>query len=181
MSTRNRSKFLNHRCFFVTTTCYQHLHLLQFAPCCHIVTNSINYTGRKYHIDVLAYVLMPNHMHIILYFRRENRLSDFMRDFKKYTSVRIRNEIDHSTPRLLGALEYRNREQVFKVWNDRFHDVCIRTRRDVRIKLNYIHNNPLQEHWRLVSRPNEYPYSSAGFYSTFKQGLIPVRHYRCYF
>ena len=181
MSTRNRLKFQRHRCFFVTTTCYQHLCLLHSAKCCRIVVDSINYVSKKYSADVLAYVLMPNHIHMVLYFTQENRLSDFMRDFKKYTSVRIRDEIAHSTPRQLSALQYHYREQLFKVWNDRFHDVCIRTRRDAKIKINYIHNNPLQEHWKLTARPSEYAYSSAAFYSTFVQGLIIVRHYRFYF
>jgi hypothetical protein len=32
--------------------------------------------------------------------------------------------------------------------------------------LQYIHNNPLQEHWKLAASPEEYYYSSAKFYAT---------------
>ncbi len=31
-------------------------------------------------------------------------------------------------------------------------------------KLNYIHNNPCQPHWRLVELPEQYQWSSASFY-----------------
>jgi putative transposase len=33
-------------------------------------------------------------------------------------------------------------------------------------KLNYIHNNPLQERWGLAETPEKYHYSSAKFYTT---------------
>ncbi len=181
MSTRNRSYFSDCRCFFVTTSCYLHHHLLHFESCRRIVGASIVFVCRKYQADVLGYVLMPNHVHFVIYFKNENRLSVFMRDFKKFTSVQIRNEIARLAPRFLGELEYQYRDQLFKVWNDRFHDQCIKSRRHVRKALSYIHNNPLQEHWRLVEHPTEYPYSSASYYSSFAQGIVPVRHYRCYF
>jgi len=32
---------------------------------------------------------MPNHLHLVVYFKKDNRLSDFMRDFKKYISGRL--------------------------------------------------------------------------------------------
>ncbi|HYH16315.1 MAG TPA: hypothetical protein VD794_13895, partial [Flavisolibacter sp.] len=35
-------------------------------------------------------------------------------------------------------------------------------------KLDYIHNNPLAEHWQLVQDPSDYTYSSAAFYERGK-------------
>ncbi|HRO43059.1 MAG TPA: transposase [Flavipsychrobacter sp.] len=52
-----------------------------------IVVGSLNFCAEKYKADILGYVFMPNHLHLIIYFREDNHLSDLMRDFKKLTSV----------------------------------------------------------------------------------------------
>jgi len=42
--------------------------------------------------------------------------------------------------------------------------LLVQTDRFFREKLNYIHNNPCQEKWRLAERPQDYKYSSAANY-----------------
>ena len=48
-------------------------------------------------------------------------------------------------------------------------------------KLEYIHTNPMQEHWNLVANPEDWPYSSAMFYEQGKQPLVQVTDYREFF
>ena len=43
-------------------------------------------------------------------------------------------------------------------------------------KLNYIHNNPCSGKWNLSDSPENYIYSSAGFYYTGVQGIFPVEN-----
>ena len=46
-------------------------------------------------------------------------------------------------------------------------------------KLNYIHNNPLQEQWKLATSPELYPHSSASFYQLNKQHeMVKITHYK---
>ena len=45
-------------------------------------------------------------------------------------------------------------------------------------KLNYIHLNPLQEQWNLVSKPEDYRWSSARFYETGIDDFGFITHYR---
>jgi len=147
-----------------------------------IVADSLNFCAEKYQADILGYVFMPNHLHLIIYFRGDNHLSDLMRDFKKFTSVKLRHEIESlGKNRLLENLRYQYREQKFKVWTDRFDDVVLRTRRIAAIKLEYIHNNPLQEHWQLVSHPADYKFSSASFYEGVTENPIRLTHLLEYF
>jgi putative transposase len=47
--------------------------------------------------------------------------------------------------------------------------------------LNYIHTNPMQEHWNLVSKPEEYKFSSASFYEIGDLGDVTITHYKDYF
>lgn len=182
MGLRDRTLFASEQCFFVTTTCHEHKHVLCTEEALMIVAGSLNFCAEKYKAEILGYVIMPNHLHLIIYFREDNHLSDLMRDFKKFTSVKIRHEIENSgKQKLLEDLRYQHREQKFKVWSDRFDDVVLRTRQIAAIKLEYIHNNPLQEHWQLVPHPADYRFSSASFYEGVLENPVRLTHLLQYF
>ena len=182
MGLRNRYLFQEESCFFVTTTFNQWLHLMRNHDYYVLVADSLNFVCKKYQTDLLGYVIMPNHVHLILYFTDKNRLSDLMRDFKKFTSGEIRRKLEAEQEQLLIAkLSFEHREQKFKVWQDRFDDVCIKSKKVLETKLDYIHTNPLQAHWNLATQPALYKYSSAGFYETGDKDLLDVVHYGAYF
>lgn len=73
--------------------------------------------------ELIAYVIIPGHIHLIPLMKIGESISDFMRDFKKYTSTKIRKllEVDgynQIVERLrLNSRGYRN--QTFKLWMDR--------------------------------------------------------------
>lgn len=182
MGLRNRTSYSEEQCFFVTTTCFQKHRLLSVPGAMEIVCDSINFLVEKYQCRILAYVIMPNHIHLVIYFPEENRLSDFMRDFKKFTSVKIRQLIDHKNHmRLLQSIKYEKEGQRFKVWTDRFDDVYITKRDLLLVKVDYIHNNPLQEHWQLAETPEDYLYSSAAYYELGRESLVNVTSYSDFF
>jgi len=68
MGLRGRNQFLDEECFFVTTTCYNWYHLLQMEVCKLTISESINFLNNKYTAATLGYVIMPNHIHLILYY-----------------------------------------------------------------------------------------------------------------
>ncbi|MEQ8424105.1 MAG: transposase [Cyclobacteriaceae bacterium] len=183
MGLRGRSQFLDKNCFFVTTTCYRWYKLLEMDVCKDIVVKSISHLNNKYNSEVLGYVIMPNHIHFILYFKETNQLSNWMRDLKKFTAVMIRKELGNSGETDLVELLRVNglRNQVFKIWQDRFDDLFLESTELLEDKLEYIHMNPLQAHWSLVDSPEKYKYSSAGFYDLGLQTPLTVVDYRKYF
>jgi putative transposase len=63
------------------------------------------------------------------------------------------------------------------VWQDRFDEVYLESKTLLEVKLDYIHNNPLQSHWNLAKQPSDYPYSSAMFYEKGTQNNVLVEHY----
>ncbi|HRK53018.1 MAG TPA: hypothetical protein PK185_03830 [Cyclobacteriaceae bacterium] len=95
----------------------------------------------------------------------------------------IRKEIEITRQfELLEKLRVQGpKRQVFKIWEDRFDDLFLESTGLLEVKLNYIHLNPLQEHWNLVDRPEKWKYSSASFYELGEQGILPVTDYREYF
>jgi putative transposase len=181
MGLRGRTLYPEPECLFVTTTCYQWYHLLARDSCKRIVADSINFLNQKYASFLLGYVIMPNHIHLILFFKNGNRLSDWMRDLKKFTSVKVRQQIEGDGDyALLESLRIDYRKQVFEVWEDRFDDVILSNSKLLETKLNYIHTNPMQEHWNLVSKPEDYKFSSASFYEIEDLGNLTITHYKDY-
>ena len=174
MGLRSRSQLKHKRCFFVTTTCNQWLHIFESKPYYDLIINSLNFVSNKYKAAILGYVMMPYHLHFIVIFNEEeNQLSNLMRDLKKFTSTHIRQLIQEAGNKdLLNKLVHEEKRQKYKIWMDGFDDVWLGKREIVETKLKYIHNNPLQPHWALAEKPTDYPYSSAGFYYLDKPDLI---------
>lgn len=175
MGLRNRSTYKEERCFFVTSSFNKMIKFLNDDDNINIIISSLKFVNNKYNAHFLAYVLMPDHIHFVIFFEKENRLSDYMRDFKKFTSGEIRRNIDNKNLGL-DDLEYNVREQKFKVWMDRFDDVLISSKSICETKMNYIHLNPVKENLCLF--PEDYKYSSAKYYDKSVQDELKILDYR---
>lgn len=98
-------------------------------------------------------------------------LNDIIRDFKKFTSkelVKAIKEIPESRREwLLNKFEYAagrlKRGVNYKLWQDGFHPVELNTNKMFDERLDYIHNNPVEE--GITWSAEEYKYSSASNYS----------------
>ena len=95
---------------------------------------------------LLGYVVMPDHVHVLLAVIAGS-VSDIMHAWKRSAARSIQNARGKTGP----------------LWQARFFDFICRRTRDVTNKLDYIHQNPVVAH--LVSRADEWRWSSAGFYS----------------
>jgi len=176
MPLRDRTRLTDYSCFFVTTTFNNWLALLQSERYFSLLYDSLNFVNKKYNAQIVAYVFMPNHIHLIIYFIKDNYLSSYMRDFKKFTSVQIRTYLESDGHiELLNQLRYADRQQKFKVWMDRFDDVVIRSTKVLLTKMQYIHFNPVKK--ELVKIPEDYLHSSAGFYLKEQVARLPILHY----
>lgn len=177
MGLRNKKHFNDCNIFFITTTCFSKMNLLEIGNSISIIQNSLQFTMNKYDSKMLGYVIMPNHIHLVMFFQNGKDRIGFMRDFKKYTSTKIRIEIEQESPNTLEDIIYMKREQIFKIWTDRYDEVYLDSRKNLESVLDYIHNNPLQVNWNLAKEPIDYPFRSATFYSTGKQNNLYITHY----
>ena len=75
----------------------------------------------------------------------------------------------------LQRLVTRPDKQEYKVWEDGYLAKAIWTPNVLDQKLAYIHDNPVQPHWRLADAPEGYGWSSARFYLQGEPALIPLR------
>lgn len=99
-----------------------------------------------------------------------------MRDFKKFTSTKVRKELEkNGFDELIEKfrLGYDNpKKQVFKFWMDRFDDLLIKNEETLKTKINYIHNNPVKA--GLVEEPGDWKYSSYRNYYSGDHSVIYV-------
>jgi putative transposase len=140
------------------------------------------FVNDKFKADILGYVIMPNHIHFIVYFRENNELSAHMRDMKKFTSTQIRIKLEvlgHTD--IIEQIRNFKKGSSFQTWMDRYDDVYLQSKHLVETKLDYIHCKPLEAHWNLAKRPEDYKYSSAVYYEKGIQPILKIVDYREYF
>ena len=146
-----------------------------------IVVESLRYCQEHKHMELYAWCIMSNHLHMIAAVKCKN-LSNLLRDLKRYTASRIISAICDSTTesrrewmlkifREQGAKNSRNATHQF--WRqDNCPMECYSPRFTVQ-KLMYIHNNPVVA--GVVEKPEDYIYSSARAYKGhLNEGLLQV-------
>ena len=134
---------------------------------------------KRYPISIHGFVIMPNHVHLLMTGQDQRLVSKFVGIFKEFTAKKIINWcFANNEERLLtlfsDAAVASKQGHKFQVWQKRFDNVAIIRKEDFLIKLNYIHNNPMQERWRLCATAEEYPFSSARYYTDDVDVGFPV-------
>ena len=96
MGRRGRSIFGDQGLvFFITTTAVDFSRVFDCGEQYYfILLNSLKYVLAEHGATLFAYVFMPNHIHFVVALPPGEKISDLMRDFKKYTSTRIRQQLE---------------------------------------------------------------------------------------
>ncbi len=124
---------------------------------------------------------MSNHLHLILSTDENNRLSDVLRDIKKYTSNQIIKSIEENNREsrkgwmlwiFRKAGEKNNRNEIYQFWQQDNHPVQCDTNDILDSKLKYLHENPVRA--GLVRYEQDYIYSSGIDYYGSEKGLIEI-------
>ena len=106
-----------------------------------------------------AYVIMPEHVHLLIERLADKSVGEIVRDIKKYFSHVYRSDF-------YGKVEIDDASfkgsQGFKFWQVGFDEVTIASEKQYFIKLNYILNNPVRR--RLVEQAEDYPFCSASIH-----------------
>ncbi|MBN2819626.1 MAG: transposase [Bacteroidales bacterium] len=156
---------------FITITVIDWVDLFTRPILKHVLIDAIQYCQANKGLFVYAFVFMPSHLHLIAKCTKGFRLEDTIRDFKKHTSkeiIRTIKEYPESRREWLlnkfsfAANRIKNGAN-YKVWKDGFHPVELSTTEMIEQRLNYIHNNPVED--EIVFNPEEYKYSSACIYA----------------
>ena len=110
-----------------------------------------HFDGERY--DLLAWVVMPNHVHVLIRTYEGVALAKIVQSWKSYTGRRIGQM-------MASRAEGRGfRKGSQRVWMREYWDRFIRDERHFHAVVNYIHQNPVKA--GLVARAQDWPWSSA--------------------
>ncbi len=136
---------------FVTFSCHHRLpYLLHHHPK-QTVETVLEQTRREHGVEIHGYVLMPEHVHLLLSEPTQTDLATTLKVLKQQTSKLLVGDRD-------------------QFWQTRYYDFNVRTEAKRLEKLRYIHRNPVKRGLSLTSE--SYPWSSAHHYATGLPGTI---------
>lgn len=157
---------------FVTFSTHQRLPILTSNQFRSFVTESIEAARAEHGFLLLAYVVMPEHVHIVLYPRPESKVGHLIGVIKQESAKCIAAVLRQRNSRLLERLSVtRDDETRTAIWQRRCYDHNCREESDVWEKIDYCHKNPVTR--GLVNDPSKWVYSSFNAY--YSSGSVPLR------
>ena len=149
--------------YFLTCSIVNKMDIFTYKEFFDIIINSLSFCIEEKGLMLHGYVIMPNHLHLIA--SNENNLANVIRDFKRFTAVKIIEQLikfkRHYILNLLKFVVKQKSKQQHQVWIHANYAEGIENPEFFLQKLNYIHNNPvkrglvtLQEHWIYSSARN---------------------------
>jgi putative transposase len=116
--------------------------------------HSLEQTRTQYRFDIYAYVVMPNHAHLLVSEPEIEPLS------KAIQSLKV-------------SVSKQSTERPF--WHPRYYDFNILTLPKFKEKLKYIHRNPIRAN--LVESPEDWPHSSYRTWQTGEQRTVQIKFF----
>jgi len=160
--------------YFVTPTIVDFVVVFDQKLYIDIILENLDFYRNKYGFKLYAFVIMPEHLHLIIPPLGESKIKEIMRDFKSYTSKKLTSQLKED-----GRFEILNRLKKFATrkiehpfWTEGNRPLGIYTEKILRSKIDYIHANPLRR--GLVKDLKDYPYSSFRNYYLNDESLIKI-------
>ena len=154
------------RCFFITSTVVDFINLFDHKQACEVFVESLRFYQASGDFTLLAWVLMPNHFHLIIKLGKKKNISVVIGNLKRYTARQI-GQLSGVTEmrKTLNEIKYAALNEPGKgtaIWKLRFDSFVITSGQTLRQKIEYIHNNPIRK--CLVEETWQWYYSSAAMY-----------------
>jgi putative transposase len=154
--------------YFVTFTTVNWIDVFTRRIYKEIIVDSLNYCIKNKGLMVYAWVIMSNHVHLVIE-SRNAALEDIMRDMKKHTSKTILKAIEENPQEsrkawMLWMFERAGKKNgnnsKYQFWQQHNQPIELTVKAfDIDTHIDYIHNNPVEA--GFVDRPENYPDSSA--------------------
>ncbi len=138
---------------FVTFSCYQRRPRFTANRAKRIFELALERVRRSFGLRVYGYVVMPEHVHLLVSEPDRGLLADALESLKQGVSRRMAGEAEH-------------------FWQKRYYDFNVRNYRQFVEKLRYIHRNPVKRD--LCERPEDWEWSSFRQYATGCDGRVEI-------
>jgi putative transposase len=141
------------QCHFVTFSCYHRHPLLAVDSGKIIFELALDRVRRSFRLHVYGYVVMPEHVHLLVSEPQRQTLAEALKSLKQGVSRRLIGDAEH-------------------FWQKRYYDHNVRNHDKFVEKLRYIHRNPVKR--GLCQRPEDWEFSSFRHYATGYEGRVEI-------
>ena len=181
MSNRGYTIKNQHAVHFITFAVVQWVDVFSRKEYADILVESLKHCQKEKGLKIHAWCIMSNHVHLILSATEPNKLSDILRDLKKFTSTNIVKAITENSKEsrknwmlwiFKDAGEKNNRNKDYQFWQQDNHPIECNTNEILETRLVYLHQNPVRA--GLVRYEQDYVYSSGIDYYVEGKGLIEI-------
>jgi putative transposase len=138
---------------FITFSCYRRLPLLACPEAKRQFEISLEQARWQYRFCVTGYVIMPEHVHLLISEPERAPLARALQALKQSVARRLIGETKH-------------------FWQARYYDFNVWSREKRIEKLRYLHRNPVKR--GLVEKPEDWPWSSFRHYATGVEGIVEI-------
>ncbi|MBS1802777.1 MAG: transposase [Acidobacteria bacterium] len=153
--TRGLHRFQQNGNFhFITFSCYHRQPNLRTAATRHLFESALERIRQRYQFVVIGYVVMPEHVHLLV---NEPRI----------------NTLDRAIQALKLSVVRRTKMRPF--WQTRYYDFNVWNPEKTTEKLRYMHRNPVAR--GLVAQPEDWPWSSFRHYATGVEGAVQIESF----
>ncbi|MGC2670512.1 MAG: transposase [Candidatus Acidiferrum sp.] len=157
---------------FITFCCYHRRRYLDTVRARNLFLKVLGEVRGRYQFRLIGYVLMPEHVHLLISEPKNGSVSRVLQVLKQRVSRTMRGKKRRASSRQL-SLEFGDAmKDDRRFWQRRFYDFNVWSDAKRKEKLLYMHANPVRE--RLVKHPKEWPWSSFSFYAKDEQWLIRI-------
>jgi putative transposase len=182
MSTKYKFKNSD-GCYFISFAVVGWVDVFTRKEYKNIIIENLKYCQAQKGLELFAWVILTNHVHLIARAKEGFLLQDIIRDFKKYTSRVLLKAVLENTGesrkewmlKIFGEAGKRNSNNVeYQFWRQDNHPIEVWSEDVINQKLLYLHNNPIIEGY--VDKAEEYLYSSArDYYHDKNCGLLEIK------
>ena len=173
---RCRRENLMGHAHFLTFSCFHRRPYLSRDRARQWLVDSIAYAIDQHEFDLWAYVIMPEHAHLIIFPRKEEySVSSLLSSIKQPVAKKVINFVRRESPEFLQQMEDRqpNGQISLRFWQrGGGYDRNLYSQNEVWEKIDYIHKNPVRR--GLASSPSDYLWSSAADYEGIRKGSLLI-------
>jgi putative transposase len=142
-----------------------------------IIIKSLQFLTNEGSIVVYGFVIMPNHIHLIWQIQDGYKQDVIQMRFLKFTAQQMKFKLMDTKDDRLSSFTVNAKDRQYQFWERNSLGIDLWNPEVFMQKLDYIHNNPLQQKWQLSVLPEDYRYSSAQFYMTGTDEFGIISHH----
>jgi putative transposase len=160
---------------FITTSCHYRRPLLGTPRRRALFLKVLEQVRERYQFAVVGYVVMPEHVHLLISEPDRGSPSTVMQVLKQRFARRVLRDMRKLRDSAQTVL-WQEALEAGHVWQRRYYDFVVRTERKRVEKLRYMHRNPVKR--GLVMEADQWVWSSFRWYAYAESGFVLVNEQR---